>query len=328
MKNKQIIGIVVAAVVFVFVCASSVLVNSFSAKSLAKEMEAVSSSSGITGLPTSPYVGIIDISGAIMDVGSSTPFQTVSYDHQQTLKLIEAYKNSRNNKGILLELNTPGGGVYESDEVYLKLMEYKEETGRPIWAYMKSQACSGGYYIAMSADEICADRNCWTGSIGVIVSLTNYKELMDKFGVKEINITSGTNKAMGSAGEDLTDEQYEILQGLVDEAYDQFLGIVSKGRNMPVSTLKPLADGRIYTAKQAMDKGLIDSVDTYDNFCDSITEQLGEDVKFHKNSSTSSIWSSFLSSIPKQSRSDLEMLDEMLEKQGSGVPMYYANTGK
>ena len=111
-------------------------------------------------------------------------------------------------------------------------MEYKEVTGRPIWAYFASQACSGGYYIGMAADKVYANRNCWTGSIGVIVSLMNCRDLYDKLGIKEIDITSGANKAMGSSGLDLTQEQYDILQSLVDEAYDQFVGIVSTGRGM------------------------------------------------------------------------------------------------
>lgn len=147
-------------------------------------------------------------------------------------------KNSPYNKGILLIVDSPGGGVYESDELYLKLKDYKETTGNPIWTYMKSEACSGGYYISMASDKIFANRNCTTGSIGVIMSLVNTKDLYDKLGIKEINITSGKNKAMGSSGQDLTDEQKEILQSNVDEAYEQFVSIVADGRKMDVETVK------------------------------------------------------------------------------------------
>ena len=130
-------------------------------------------------------------------------------------------------------------------------MEYKEETGRPIWAYFGSQACSGGYYVAMAADKIYANRNGWTGSIGVIISLLNCEGLYEKLGIEEINVTSGANKSMGSAGEELTEEQREILQSLVDESYDQFVGIVSKGRKMKEDKVRELADGRLYSALQA-----------------------------------------------------------------------------
>ena len=129
--------------------------------------------------------------------------------------------------GILLYINSPGGYVTTSDDLYYELQEYKEETGRPIYAYFDEMAASGAYYAAMQADEIYANRNCWTGSIGVIVSTMNLQGLYEKFGIKEINITSGANKAMGSAGSELTDEQYDILQSMVDESYEQFVSITA-----------------------------------------------------------------------------------------------------
>ena len=133
----------------------------------------------------------------------------------------------------------------------------------------------------MASDKIFANRNCTTGSIGVIMSLVNTKELYDKLGIKEVNITSGRNKAMGSSGEDLTDEQKQILQSNVDEAYEQFVGIVAEGRNMDVKTVKNIADGRIYTANQALKLGLIDEIADYETVENSIMDELGEDIEIY-----------------------------------------------
>jgi len=129
MNKKQLIGLIVAGVVFVFVCSSSVLVNTVS-KRLGTSLNLSDSESS---LPLTPYIGVVSVEGTIMDSNSTTSFLSNGYNHKETLKLIEDMKNSASNKGILLYVNSPGGGVYESDELYLKLKEYKEETGRPVW---------------------------------------------------------------------------------------------------------------------------------------------------------------------------------------------------
>jgi protease-4 len=208
-------------------------------------------------------------------------------------------------------------------------MEYKEKTSRPVYAYFASEACSGGYYISMAADKIYANRNCWTGSIGVIVSLTNYKELMDKLGVKEIDITSGRNKAMGSAAADLTDEQEKIIQSLVDEAYDQFTGIVSEGRNLPIDTVKKLADGRIYSAQQALDSKLIDDIMGEEDALKSFNKDFGldEDAEYFVpgGDSVADMFSSLFGKVSNmREKSELEMLEEMMNDSKNGELMYYA----
>ena len=261
MKKKQWIGIVVAGVVFIAVCATGIFSNVVQSKltekadtkSKTSTSEMLSSIWGSSEekvtLPEEDFVGVLNIVGTIQANSSNSISLTGSddgqYNHNLYMKYVDELEKSKNNKAILLYVNSPGGTVYESDELYLKLMEYKEKTKRPVYAYFGSQACSGAYYISMAADKIYTNRNTWTGSIGVIVSLTNYKKLYDKLGIKEIDITSGKNKSMGSGGLDLTDEQYDILQSLVDEAYDQFAGIVSEGRGIDIATVKKIADGRI-----------------------------------------------------------------------------------
>ena len=178
----------------------------------------------------------------------------------------------------------------------------------------------------MAADEIYANRNCWTGSIGVIISLTNMKDLYDKLGIKEIDITSGKNKAMGSSGGELTEEQREILQAMVDEAYQQFVEIVAEGRGMDVKKVKKLADGRIYTAKQALNHKLIDGTSTYEDYLEKIKGETGDILIYEKESINTSLSSLFSSLQQLRGRSDAEVLSDFLEKQGNGGLMYYESS--
>ena len=226
--------------------------------------------------PSNSYVGFIEVDGIISSDVEETIFSAAaSYRHQDTLDFIHQMEYDSNNKGILIYINSPGGTVYDSDELYLKLMEYKQVTNRPIWVYMGPQACSGGYYIAMAADKVIANRNTWTGSIGVIIQVQDVSGLLSKLGIKVDSIVSGENKDMASGYRAMTKEERAILQALVDEAYEQFVGIVATGRNMAIDDVKKLADGRIYTAKQALDAKLIDEIAGYEEVCASILKELG-----------------------------------------------------
>ncbi|MGI6752426.1 MAG: signal peptide peptidase SppA [Anaerovoracaceae bacterium] len=211
-----------------------------------------------------PYVGVLYVDGVIADNNVSSWGIPSGYQHGWTLDTIDSMMEDDRNKGIVLFVNSPGGGIYESDELYLKLVEYKESTGRPLYAYMGSMAASGGYYISAPADKILANRNCWTGSIGVTIgTFFDVSEFLERYGVKTVTITSGANKAMGSYVDPMTSVQRDIFQGLVDEAYEQFVAIVAKERDLGLERVKGLADGRIYTARQATENGLIDGVCVY-----------------------------------------------------------------
>ena len=334
MNKKQIIGLIAAVLSFVFIGAANVITKTVSDNMSNKDKETKNSFESIlhsdeVTLPDKDFVGVVKVEGTIMDNSdSSNIFQNQqSYDHKQTLDYIDSMVKSNENKGIILYVDSPGGGVYESDELYLKLKEYKEKTGRPVFAYMASQACSGGYYIAMAADKVYANRNTWTGSIGVIVSLTNVKGLYDKLGIQEMDITSGANKAMGSPGMEMTEEHRKILQSLVDEAYEQFASIVAEGRKMDIEKVKPIADGRIYSAKQALDLGLVDNVDTYENMKQSMLDTVGQDVEIFTPDSKLDIFSSlFAKAESLKPKSDAQVISEYLEKEGNGGLMYYAET--
>ena len=265
-KKSSVIPVVVVilAIVILFFMVFSFVFSMFSG-GLLKKYGMYGSNAGQDELNYSlPYIAVLDVNGTIQgDSGSELSQQT--YHHSWMLKKVKQLKEDTNNRGLIMTVNTPGGGVYESDELYLAIKDYKESTGRPVYSYMKSQATSGGYYISAPCDKIFANRNCWTGSIGVTIgTLYDITGLLDKYGIKTVTIDSGANKSMGSYTNELTKEQQEILQSLVDEAYEQFVGIVADGRNMNVKDVKKLADGRIYTAKQAKENGLIDEVATYE----------------------------------------------------------------
>ncbi|MCR5723816.1 MAG: signal peptide peptidase SppA [Treponema sp.] len=202
------------------------------------------------------YIAELHITGVITESGQT-------YNQEWLLNAIAQLSGDSRNKAILLYLDTPGGAVYEADEVYLALCKYRKETGRPVYAYMAHMAASGGYYIACAADKILANRNTITGSIGVLFGgSVDATDLLDKLGIKSETFHAGKNKNMLNYNEPLTAEQRRIMQAAADEAYGQFTGIVAESRGMPVSDVQALADGRIYTAAQALENGLIDGVCT------------------------------------------------------------------
>lgn len=273
------------------------------------------------------HISILHITGTISGQSSSSLSGAETYNHKWVLNRIDDAISNPNNKGLILFVDSPGGSVYETDEIYLKLLEYKN-TGRPLYSAMGSMAASGGYYISAPADKIIANRNCWTGSIGVIVgTFFDISELLDKYGIKAQNITSGKNKAMGGMTEPMTEEQKKIFQSLVDEAYEQFVDIVAEGRNMSVSKVKKLADGRIYTAKQALGNGLIDQIGILEEAVSDMKSTYGledcsvSEMKYQDNSLFGSIFSRF-SGLKENRAGDVAALLELMEKQGQ-TPISY-----
>lgn len=329
MKVKQIVAFVVAAAVFVVTGVASVAINTWSEKNTQSEMGVYYDlfGAGEVETPYEDYIAVIEVEGTIYSEPTVSMWgESEGYDHPATMDYVDQLMEDDYNKGILLYMNTPGGEVTASDDMYLKLMEYKEVTGRKIYCYFADQSCSGGYYISMAADEIYANRNCWTGSIGVIIQLTDMQGLYEKLGIKEVNITSGRNKAMGSAGEEMTEEQREIFQGLVDEAYEQFVSIVADGRDMSERRVKELADGRIYTAKQALEVDLIDGICTLDDYYQRIWAKEGDDVVIYTRPSGSYGLDSLFATLQNlKPQSDAEAISELLEKEKMGGLMYYAD---
>ena len=206
------------------------------------------------------YISVIWISGTIGETSYDIFGNETSLSTFTICDYLDQIAADRHNKGLFIEIDSPGGAVYDSDKIYQALMEYKELTGRPIVAACLSTMCSGAYYIASAADEIYAERTADVGSIGVYIEMMDVSELAGKLGVKVDYIRSSENKAMGNMYNAMTDEQRAIYQSIIDEHYERFLDIVQKSRGYDRETLRKIADGRSYTATQALQNGLIDGI--------------------------------------------------------------------
>jgi protease-4 len=206
-------------------------------------------------------VAVIPIKGMISQGGAGSPLMgAVLNSVAQTRKFLERAKEDDAVKAVILDINSPGGEVTACDLIWQDIVRFKKETGKPVIAYLEGAAASGGYYVAAPCDAIVCYRTTITGSIGVRMSFMNFADLAKQYGVKDYAITSGDHKDMGSMTREPSAEDLAILQGLVDDMYATFLEVVTTGRNLPVEQVKPLADGRILTAKQALDGKLVDEI--------------------------------------------------------------------
>jgi len=160
---------------------------------------------------------------------------------------------------VVLEVNSPGGGVTASDEMHQSILDFRESTGKPVVVSMGDTAASGGYYISTAADRIVANETTLTGSLGVIFQLNNFAEAADKYGIKQVVIKSGEYKDMGNAFREMRPDEREIFQSIVDESYSEFVDVISEGRRIPEDRVREIADGRVYSGSQAKDLGLVDS---------------------------------------------------------------------
>ncbi|MEA5082824.1 MAG: signal peptide peptidase SppA [Lachnospiraceae bacterium] len=274
------------------------------------------------------YVETIYIEGTIASENVNSYGVTTGYQHQWTLNELDYLINDDSNKGLILYINSGGGGTYESDEMYLALKKYKEETGRPIYAYYAQTAASGALYLSMAADEIYANRMTMTGSIGVMINSYDATGLMDKLGIKDITIKSGKNKNMLSPTAGTTQEEIDILQSMIDESYNIFVGIVSEERGIPLDKAKAIADGRVYSAQQAKELGLIDDVMSYDDFMDMLKAKTEfTDCEFIDAQYTdTSIMGLLFSKLPEnKSISEADLLYKIMKKSENSQLEYSIN---
>ncbi len=164
-------------------------------------------------------------------------------------------------KAIVLRVDSPGGSVTGSSQIW----EVINEIEKPVVASMASIAASGGYYVSAPADYIIARPDTLTGSLGVIMTVYDATQLMEKVGLQVIDITSGENKAIGSMFAEMTPDQQAILQALTDESYAEFVRVISEGRGMSEDAVIALADGRVYSGRQALENGLVDQLGNFDD---------------------------------------------------------------
>lgn len=218
---------------------------------------------------SAPKIALIKLNGIIEASESQTGFLTEDFGATNLLKSLKLAKEDNSVKAIIIKINSPGGTVATSQNIYHEIMRIRKN--KPVIVVMEDVAASGGYYIASAADRIIAQEGTLTGSIGVIFqTMDAHKLLTDKLGLKSNVIKSGTFKDAGSASREMTPQERVLFQNIVNDSYGQFLNAIENGRinnsdiynipkrNLDKVTLKKYADGRIFTGKQAYEYGFVD----------------------------------------------------------------------
>jgi len=269
--------------------------------------------------PFSEFFSVIPIEGSIIGVRS---FGDYGYDHFTVVGYIQSLIDNPHDRGILLYMNTPGGTVYHSEEIRLAILEYKEATGRPVYVYMAEMCASGGYWISMAADRLIANRISITGSIGVVSTYFDTSELFDKLGIRTVVIDTGENKSVGAPGVAITPAQEAVIRSVIDEYKDLFIEVVADGRNMNKDTVRNIADGRIYTAQQAYDLGLIDEINGWDNTLTIFEELTGAHAYYPNVYADTSFWGMFAKiSLRIFPRSEADIALSAMDDLPRGVPL-------
>ena len=205
-------------------------------------------------------IAVIPVEGVISAADSGVAGTVATTTPEGMRDALLQAKEDDSVKAVVLEINSPGGGVTASDRMHQDILDFKESSGKPVLASMGTTAASGGYYIATAADEILAGETTLTGSLGVILQLPNFTEAADKIGFKQNIIKSGEFKDMGSQFRDITPQERKIFQDIVNENYDEFVQVIVEGRGIPEQQVRELADGRVYSGKQAKNLNLVDSL--------------------------------------------------------------------
>jgi protease IV len=181
-------------------------------------------------------------------------------DSKQTVEELKIFADDPLVKAIVVRIDSPGGGVAPSQEIYNAVRRVRKEKNKAVIASMGTVAASGGYYIAVGTDRILANPGTLTGSIGVIMQVANFEELLEKIGVRSIVVKSGKFKDVGSPFRPMQDEERKLLQSVMNDVHRQFIDAVAEGRSLDLTEVEQLADGRVFTGKQAKSILLVDDI--------------------------------------------------------------------
>ena len=225
----------------------------------------------------------IRISGVMSSKIDRPVFGTVDDTSAPTaLRKIKSAIDDESIRGLYLEIDTPGGGVTMADELHDAILRFRKSSDdRFVFVHMGDLCCSGGYYTAAGADWIMARPTTLTGSIGVIMSTFNIAELAQKIGVTDVTIASGENKDMLNPLKPVKPEHIKILEEPVKQLYERFVKIVAEGRNLPLEVVRQLADGRVFTADDALKHNLVDSIGHEDEAIEQIKRLADGDVRIY-----------------------------------------------
>ena len=249
MKERNILWVFLAFVLGfmlpVCTCMSSCFLSVASLGLLAEGGEPVA---------TGPAVAVIRLNGVISS--GSDSFSSAGITPGLVENLLAQAASNPDVKAVVLHINSPGGSVVASNQIYHMLKDFE----KPIVVWMDETAASGGYYIACGTDYVIAHPDTLTGSIGVISQFINAEDLLEEIGVDVVVITTGPRKDTGSLFRDMTEEELAYWQTIIDEVYEEFVDIVAEERGLPEETVRELADGSVYTGRQALKAGLVDAV--------------------------------------------------------------------
>jgi len=226
-----------------------------------------------------PKIAMIEVSGLISQGERSSPLGIRR--PSLVARTREALDRAAEDDGVaavLLRVNSPGGTVAASETLHHEVLLWKEKTGRPVVAYFDGIAASGGYYVAMASDEVIAHPTAITGSIGVIMSGINLSGLLERFGIEDQSFTSGLFKDSGSPLRKMRPDERTHFEGIVDDLHERFREVVVNGRpGLDAARVDELADGRIFTARQAAELGLVDRIGHLDQAVEALEQRLGVD---------------------------------------------------
>ncbi len=241
-------------------------------------------------------IGVIHIEGAILGGrGGGGLLGLPGAD--AILEQLRAAQRDSEIEAVILRINSPGGSAAASQEIHREVMRLREADVLVV-ASLGDVAASGGYWIASAADVIVANAATITGSIGVIMQVTNLEELYEKLGMDFETIKSGEHKDIGSSSREMTPGEREILQYMVDDIFEQFIEVVAEGRNMELAEVKELADGRVFTGRQAIELGLVDKEGNFYDAVDLVREMVGIEGEVRLKSYEQDVfpwWQMFLS---------------------------------
>ncbi|MDO4814571.1 MAG: signal peptide peptidase SppA [Gemella sp.] len=303
-NKKRLVATGVAGFILVF----SFIFNGNDKSSVNKDENAASSFQSVESLingevkATKKVLKTGDSSQVIQKISIKDEIGAAMIDKESdssVLNQIKKAKEDSNVKAILLAVDSPGGGVYESREIY----EALKNSGKDVYVTMESQAASGGYYVAMAGKKIFAHQETITGSLGVIRAGVTAQEFFNKNGIKAQIIRSGDQKAVGGPFEELNEEAIKIYEDINTEVFNRFIDVIAEGRNMSKDDVRKLADGRIYTANQALGHKLIDKIASEEDMINEIKNEKGlsnpQVIEYKGPASSTNFLNSFVSETAK-----------------------------
>lgn len=238
-------------------------------------------------------IAVLSLDGVIQDVPSSL-FGAAGYDHQFFMSQLDSIYEDPTVKGVVLVVNSPGGGVMESSDIYDAIRSIQTDREIPFYVAMGGMAASGGYYVSAPAEKIFVHPETITGSIGVIMESVNYAKLAEKYGIDFNTIKTGPYKDIMSGSREMTEEERNMLQEMINDSYERFVDIVAEGRHMSVQDVKKVADGRIMNGRQAIEAGLADEAGKPGDAIAAMKEDFGlEDASVFEYASSDSFGSLF-----------------------------------